>query len=85
MIIFHQTLKSLLTDALRVHKILSREEVKRIAWLNGYEQASGERIMRSMPSNPIPCIALNSKKKPIDYNEHIAFWKWVGGKTKWKK
>lgn len=75
-----QTLKSILVDELRAKKILSREEVKKIASKNGYEPSNAERRLR-YENNPIPCIKLNYRKKPQRANEHIAFYKWIGGKT----
>lgn len=84
---FSITLKSLLTDALRTKKILSRQEVKKIARDNGYEESNAERRLRS-EKNSIPCIKLNYRKKPIGDNEHIEYYRWDGGKTilnKYKK
>lgn len=79
-----QTLKSILTDELRAKKILSREEVKQIASKNGYEPSNAERRLR-YEINPIPCIKLNYRKKALRANEHIAYYKWDGGKTFFKK
>ena len=81
---FATTLKSILSDALRVRKILSREDIKRIARENGYEESNAERRLRS-EKNSIPCLKLNYRKKPIFGSERVAYYRWDGGKTILKK
>lgn len=76
-----QTLKALLEDALRVRKILSREDVKKIAREHGFEESSAERRLRSEDGRVIPCVKLNSRKQPIKESEHIIYYLWVGGET----
>lgn len=78
-----QSLKSIIMDELRIKKILSRKEIKQLARENGFEESNAERRLRS-ENNPIPCIKLNDRKKPCGESEHIAYYKWAGGKTVWK-
>ncbi len=81
---FAQSLKAILMDELRVKKIISRKEIKKIASKNGYEESAAERRFRA-EKNPIPCIKLNGKKKPIFESEKIEWYRWNGGKTIFRK
>lgn len=77
------SLKQILTDTLRIRKILSREELKQLCRDYGFEESNGERRMRS-ENNTVPHIKLNILKKPCKVNEWVAYYKWDGGKTKLK-
>ena len=77
-------LKLIITDFLRVRNIISRKELKWLARRNGYEESNAERRLRK-EKNPIPCIKLNSAKKPAKPGEYVAFYQWDGGKTIFKK
>jgi hypothetical protein len=81
---YGRSLKQLLVDALMARGILTRKEVKRIARDNGYEESNAERRLRYDKGSQVPCIKLNSKKKPAKQNEYVMFFKWAGGKTKFK-
>lgn len=82
--IYAQTLKSLLADALRAKKVLSRKEVHKIALENGYEVSNAERRLRAEKYKPLPVIKLNRWKKPAKESEHIMYFKWGGGRTFFK-
>lgn len=75
------TLKNLLSDALRVKKVLSRDEVFKIAEQNGFLQSTAERYFREDNGLEIPCVKLNSKKKTCSPSEFVAFYLYAGGKT----
>lgn len=81
-----KTLRSLICDILSVRRLLTREEIKKLAKENGYEESSAERMLRYDSARlPIPCTTLNSKKKPCKPNEHIVYYRWGGGQTIFKK
>ena len=75
------TLKNLLSDALRVKKVLTRDDIFSIAESNGFLQSTAERCFREQKGLEIPCIKLNSKKKVCEHGEFVAFYVWAGGKT----
>lgn len=75
------TLKNLLSDALRVKKVLTRDEIFKIANKNGFLQSTAERYFREDNGLEIPCVKLNSKKKVCEPSEFVAFYMWAGGKT----
>ena len=75
------TLKNLLSDALRVKKVLTRDEIFKIAESNGFLQSTAEICFREHRGLEIPCIKLNAKKKVCEPSEFVAFYMWAGGKT----
>lgn len=81
---YGQSLKRLLIDALMAQGILTRKEIKNIARENGYEESNAERRLRFDNGTQVPCIKLNSKKKKAKESEYVMFYKWCGGKTKFR-
>lgn len=71
---------TIIQDQLRIHKILSRIQLKEIARKNGYEESAAERCLRKRGKKyPVPSIKLNRYKKPVKRDEHIYFYRYVGG------
>lgn len=81
-VILEQSLKSMLKDALKTRQVLSRNEVKKIARDNGYEESNAERRLRAENGWERRWITrLNSKKKKVKKGEKIYFYQWSGPKT----
>lgn len=78
------TLKSILSDALRAKKVLTREETWEIGQSYGYIQSTIDRIFRQKNGNSIPCIKLNSKGVEAKHDDFVYAYKWNGGETKFK-
>lgn len=82
----HACLRDLIEDLLKLKKTVTREEIKKLARQNGYEESSAERMLRNDSARiPIPCIMLNEKKKRCKHNEHIVYYRWAGGRTIFNK
>lgn len=77
------TLKNILSDALRVRKILKIDEAFDIGAQYFFKQSTVERTFRHRGKSTIPCIKLNSKMKPLKKGDTISFYKWIG-ETKFK-
>jgi len=74
-----QSLSSLLYAKLKAKKILSLGEIWQLAEEHHFKQSTVERKLRYNGKRTIPCIPLNSKKKPLEHkNQTIYFWQWTG-------
>lgn len=80
------SLKNLLLDKLKTGRVLSRDDVFKIAEDHEYLQSTAERRMRFEDGWERDDIQrLNVLKKPCKKNEFIAYFSWKGAKNIWKK
>lgn len=81
------SLKAYIADELMVKKIISYKELKEIAKEYGTKESVAERRLRNDAQDlwSLPVKKLNSKMKPLKPGEPVAYYKWVGSKTFFKK
>lgn len=84
---YSQSLRAILFDTLKVRRVLSRDEVRKIASDNGYLESNAERRLRDDGDGLHVFVQkLNSAKKPVkEKGEKIYFYKWLGRKNIYKK